>query len=81
MAKPIPRLSPDEVQAVIATAFEDKPPYNAVLLRHGVSHGELVQLLKRVLTPSAYKLWAARGKPGKGGSNSKPSPQHRNRKA
>ena len=31
MAKPIPRLSPDQIKRVIATAFEDKPPYNKVL--------------------------------------------------
>lgn len=65
MAKTAPRLSPDEIKRVIATAFEDVPPYNRVMLEHGVGHGELVALLKRELTPSAYKLWAARGKTAK----------------
>ena len=60
MAKPIPRLSPEEIQAVIATAWEDRPPFHAVLLRHGVSHGQLVQLLKRELTSNAFKLWMAK---------------------
>lgn len=66
MAKPAPKLNPEEVKRVIATAFEDAPPYNKVLLTHGIGHGELVALLKRELTPSAYKLWAARGKASKG---------------
>ncbi|MBW8893719.1 MAG: DUF2805 domain-containing protein [Burkholderiales bacterium] len=66
MAKPAPKLSPDEVKRVIATAWEDLPPYNKVLLTHGIGHGELVALLKRELTPAAYKLWAARGKQSKG---------------
>jgi uncharacterized protein (TIGR03643 family) len=65
MAKPIPRLSPDEIQRIIATAWDDKPPFNAVLLQHGVSQGELVQLLKRELTPNAFKLWKARSGGGK----------------
>jgi uncharacterized protein (TIGR03643 family) len=60
MAKPIPRLTPEEIQAVIATAWDDRPPFHAVLLRHGVSHGQLVQLLKRELTPNAFKLWMAK---------------------
>jgi len=62
MAKPIPRLSAAEIQAVIATAFDDTPPYQRVLLQHGLAQGELVQLMKRELTPSAYKLWVAKGK-------------------
>ncbi|MEJ6001347.1 DUF2805 domain-containing protein [Paucibacter sediminis] len=62
MAKPIPRLSPDEIQRIIATAFTDRPPYNKVLMEHGLGQGELVQLMKRELTSSAYKLWAAQGK-------------------
>ena len=62
MAKPVPRLSAADIQRVIATAWDDRPPYNRVLVEHGLSPGQLVQLLKRELTPSAYKLWMARGR-------------------
>lgn len=62
MAKPIPRLTAPEIQRVIATAWDDRPPFSAVLREHGLSHGELVQLLKRELTPNAYKVWVARTK-------------------
>jgi uncharacterized protein (TIGR03643 family) len=65
MAKPIPRLPPAEIARVIATAWDDHPPFNAVLMAHGLTQGQLVQLLKRELTPSAYKLWVARSKGGK----------------
>ncbi|MEO5697731.1 MAG: DUF2805 domain-containing protein [Burkholderiaceae bacterium] len=60
MAKPIPRLSAAEIERVIATAWDDRPPFNAVLMSHGLTQGQLVQLLRRELTPSAYKLWSAR---------------------
>jgi uncharacterized protein (TIGR03643 family) len=66
MAKTAPRLAPDEIQRVIATAWDDKPPYNKVLLQHGIGHGALVALLKREMTPAAFKLWTARGKAAKG---------------
>lgn len=66
MAKTAPKLSPDDIKRVIATAFEDAPPYTQVLLMHGIGHGELVALLKRELTPAAYKVWSARGKASKG---------------
>jgi hypothetical protein len=29
---------------------------------HGLNHGQVVQLLKRELTPNAYKVWTARTK-------------------
>jgi len=62
MAKPVPRLTPDDIQRVIATAWDDRPPFNAVLQKHGLSHGQVVALLKRELTPNAYKVWVARTK-------------------
>ncbi|WP_457424763.1 DUF2805 domain-containing protein [Roseateles sp. P5_E7] len=66
MAKTAPRLSPEDIKRVIATAWDDMPPYGKVLREHGIGHGELVALLKRQLTPTAYKLWSARGKQAKG---------------
>jgi uncharacterized protein (TIGR03643 family) len=60
MAKPAPRLGTDEIARVIKTAWDDRPPFNAVLLNHGLTEGQLVALLKRELTPNAYKLWLQR---------------------
>jgi len=62
MAKPAPRLSPEEIQRVIATAWDDRPPFNAVLRAHGLAPGQVMALLKRELTPNAYKVWLARTK-------------------
>ncbi|MBV8603623.1 MAG: DUF2805 domain-containing protein [Pelomonas sp.] len=62
MAKTIPRLTREQTDAVVRTAWEDAPPYRRVSLEHGLSEGELVQLMKRELTSSAYKQWAAQGK-------------------
>lgn len=62
MAKPVPRLAADEIARIIATAWDDKPPFDRVLQQHGLNPGQLVQLLKRELTPNAYKVWTARTK-------------------
>ena len=64
MAKPVPRLSAEQIQAVIATAWDDKPPFYAVLREHGLNPGQVVLLLKRELTPNAYKVWTARTRGG-----------------
>jgi uncharacterized protein (TIGR03643 family) len=82
MAKPIPRLSPEQIQRVIATAWDDRPPFDAVLREHGLNHGQVVQLLKRELTPNAFKVWTARTRgvavPGKAPGTAAPRrPPHR----
>jgi len=64
MAKPVPRLTPDEIQRVIATAWDDRPPFNSVLMNHGLTQGQLVQLLRRELTASAFKMWTTRTRGG-----------------
>jgi len=74
MAKPVPRLTPDEIARVIATAWDDHPPFNAVLVNHGLTQGQLVQLLKRELTPNAFKLWTARSRGGKAAATPRRAP-------
>lgn len=62
MARPLPRLTPAEIERVIATAWDDRPPFNAVLTQHGLNPGQVVALLKLQLTPNAFKVWTARTK-------------------
>ena len=62
MAKSIPRLNSAEIEAIIKTAWDDRPPFRAVLMQHGIEPGQVVQLLKRELTPNAFKVWTARTK-------------------
>ena len=61
MAKPVPRLTPAEAARIVATAWDDRPPYHRVLMAHGLTEGQLLQLMRRELTPSAFKLWKQRG--------------------
>ena len=60
MARPIPRLTPVEIEAIIKTAWDDRPPFSQVLMKHGLEPGQVVQLLKRELTSNAFKVWTAR---------------------
>lgn len=62
MAKSIPRLNSAEIEAIIKTAWDDRPPFRAVLMQHGIEPGQVVQLLKRELTSNAFKVWTARTK-------------------
>ncbi len=48
MAKQAPRLSPEEIQRVIATAWDDKPPFRRVLVEHGIERVGLWSLRNSV---------------------------------
>ena len=73
MAKTVPNLTTEQIARTIEVAWDDRPPFNRVLRECGLSHGQVVQLLKRELTPNAFKTWnerirTARGQPaGPGG--------------
>ena len=41
MAKPVPRLTPDDIQRIIATAWDDKPPFDRVLRQHGLKLADI----------------------------------------
>ena len=58
MAKPVPRLSPADIARVLEIAWADPDPLNRLLFSHGLTEGQIIQLMKRELTPPAYKLWS-----------------------
>ncbi len=58
MAKPVPRLSPTDLARVLEIAWADPDPLNRLLFSHGLTEGQVVQLMKRELTSPAYKLWS-----------------------
>lgn len=76
MARPLPRLTPAEIEAVIATAWDDRPPFHAVLARHGLNEGQVVQLLRQQLTANAFRTWKARiAGPGPGPARRRAGPK------
>ncbi|MES2959104.1 MAG: DUF2805 domain-containing protein [Pseudomonadota bacterium] len=66
MAKTVPPLSPEQIARTIEVAWDDRPPFNRVLRECGLSHGQVVQLLKRELTPNAFKVWTERSRTARG---------------
>jgi len=66
MAKIVPPLNAAQIARAIEVAWDDRPPFNQVLRECGLSHGQVVQLLKRELTPNAFKVWTERTRTAKG---------------
>ncbi|MDB4300903.1 TIGR03643 family protein [Flavobacteriaceae bacterium] len=52
----------DEVQIdrIIEMAWEDRTPFDAILLQFGLKEQQVITLMRRELKPSSFKLWRAR---------------------
>ncbi|MEM1263567.1 MAG: TIGR03643 family protein [Pseudomonadota bacterium] len=53
-------LSPAEVSRVIEMAWEDRTPFDAIAANFGLSEADVIQVMRRELSNSAFKRWRAR---------------------
>lgn len=62
LMKPIPKsqFSPTEVDRIIQMAWEDRTSFDAIRSQFGLSPGDVIQLMRRELKPSSFRLWRER---------------------
>jgi uncharacterized protein (TIGR03643 family) len=53
-------LNEEEIDRIIAMAWEDRTPYEAIKIQFGLSEGEVVALMKKNLKNSSWRLWRER---------------------
>ena len=53
-------LSPEDTDRVIAMAWEDRTPFEAIEFQFGLPEAEVIKLMKRELKLSSWKRWRAR---------------------
>ncbi|HBH07623.1 MAG TPA: TIGR03643 family protein [Flavobacteriales bacterium] len=53
-------LPPDETDRIIEMAWEDRTPFEAIEYQFGLSESEVIQLMRRQLKTSSFKLWRKR---------------------
>lgn len=53
-------LSPAEIDRIIAMAWEDRTPFEAIAFQFGLSEKEVIQLMKREMKLQNWKKWRAR---------------------
>ncbi|WP_276567291.1 TIGR03643 family protein [Pseudidiomarina aquimaris] len=51
---------PDELSRIIEMAWEDRTPFEAIDYTYGLSEQEVIQLMRRELKPSSFRLWRKR---------------------
>ena len=60
MGKQQPILCAAAMSQVIAMAWEDRTPFEAIRVQFALDEAAVIALMRRQLKPSSYKLWRQR---------------------
>lgn len=53
-------LKPEQIDRVIEMAWEDRTPFEAILYQFSLTERQVIDLMRKELKQSSFKLWRAR---------------------
>lgn len=53
-------LSQDKISRIIEMAWEDRTPFDAIEYQFGLQEKEVIELMRKELKPSSFKMWRKR---------------------
>ena len=60
MAAQSKSLTVDEISRVIEMAWEDRTPFEAIEASFGLNEAQVIELMRREMKNSSFKMWRAR---------------------
>lgn len=54
------QLSPIDIERIIEMAWEDRTPFEAIMLQFGLPESEVIRLMRRELKNNSFLLWRKR---------------------
>ncbi|HMP32226.1 MAG TPA: TIGR03643 family protein [Saprospiraceae bacterium] len=54
------QLSPAEIDRVVEMAWEDRTPFEAIEIQFGLKEHEVINLMRKEMKLSSWKMWRAR---------------------
>lgn len=54
------RFSESEIDRIIQMAWEDRTSFDVIRTQFGLTPGEVIDVMRRELKPSSFRLWRAR---------------------
>lgn len=54
------KQTPEEISRVIRYAWEDRTSFEEIEKRTGLREGEVIEVMRRELKPSSFRLWRKR---------------------
>ena len=53
-------LSIRDIDRIIEMAWEDRTPFEAITFQFGLKEQEIIDLMRREMKPSSFRMWRAR---------------------
>ncbi len=53
-------LNEIQIDRIIEMAWEDRTPFDAILLQFGLKEQQVIKLMRREMKPTSFKMWRAR---------------------
>lgn len=53
-------FSEREIDRIIEMAWEDRTPFEAITFQFGISEQETIEIMRREMKPSSFRMWRAR---------------------
>jgi uncharacterized protein (TIGR03643 family) len=60
MTVPIKNFTEIQIDRIIEMAWEDRTPFEAISFQFGISEQETIELMRREMTASSFKMWRER---------------------
>ncbi|TPN86762.1 TIGR03643 family protein [Aquimarina algicola] len=54
------KLSIRDIDRIIEMAWEDRTPFDAILMQFGLKEQEVITLMRREMKPSSFRMWRKR---------------------
>lgn len=49
-----------QIDRIIEMAWEDRTPFEAITFQFGISEQEIIELMRREMKPTSFKMWRER---------------------
>lgn len=54
------QLSERDIDRIIEMAWEDRTPFDAIEVQFGIPEKDIIQLMRREMKPSSWRMWRER---------------------
>jgi uncharacterized protein (TIGR03643 family) len=56
----LPELDPTTIDRIVEMAWEDRTPFEAIELQFGLSEKDVINLMRREMKESSFRMWRER---------------------
>lgn len=56
----LPDLAPEVIDRIVEMAWEDRTPFEAIELQFGLLEKEVIEVMRRQMKPSSFRMWRER---------------------